>query len=103
MCASTVLYILYDYVHVPVRLPVQQERRLFTNFHRQLFCWTDKWHDLTMADIRRLEEQTREKLNEVLLICKQVLAYAGTQHTDRACTHALCVWLCVCVRVRVCE
>ena len=20
------------------------ERRLFLNFHRQVFCWTDKWH-----------------------------------------------------------
>jgi len=35
------------------------ERRLFTNFHRQLFCLMDKWHGLTMDDIRRLEDKTK--------------------------------------------
>ncbi|KAJ7313881.1 hypothetical protein JRQ81_005654 [Phrynocephalus forsythii] len=42
-----------------------QERRLFTNFHRQLFCWLDKWVDLTMADIRRMEEETQRELDEI--------------------------------------
>merc|ERR1711902_402882 len=40
------------------------QKRLFTNFHRQLFCWTDKWHGMTMADIRALEEETKRKLDE---------------------------------------
>lgn len=40
------------------------ERKLFTNFHRQVFCWMDKWHGLTMQDIRELEEQTRQLLDE---------------------------------------
>ena len=40
------------------------EKRLFTNFHRQLFCWTDKWHGMTMDDIRALEEETKRKLDE---------------------------------------
>uniref|UniRef100_A0A670K8W2 Phosphatidylinositol transfer protein N-terminal domain-containing protein n=2 Tax=Podarcis TaxID=42163 RepID=A0A670K8W2_PODMU len=43
----------------------KQERRLFTNFHRQLFCWLDKWVDLTMADIRRMEEETQRELDEI--------------------------------------
>lgn len=43
----------------------QFERKLFTNFHRQVFCWMDKWHGLTMQDIRELEEQTRQLLDEV--------------------------------------
>lgn len=43
----------------------QQEKRLFTNFHRQLFCWLDKWVDLTMDDIRRMEEETKRQLDEV--------------------------------------
>ncbi|KAA0201267.1 hypothetical protein HAZT_HAZT005655 [Hyalella azteca] len=41
------------------------ERRLFTNFHRQVFCWIDRWHGLTMEDIRRLEDKTKEELSEV--------------------------------------
>ncbi|XP_006891153.1 PREDICTED: phosphatidylinositol transfer protein alpha isoform [Elephantulus edwardii] len=42
----------------------KQEKRLFTNFHRQLFCWLDKWVDLTMDDIRRMEEETKKQLDE---------------------------------------
>jgi hypothetical protein len=40
------------------------QKRLFTNFHRQVFCWLDKWHGMTMADIRALEEDTKKKLDE---------------------------------------
>uniref|UniRef100_A0A668SNN4 Phosphatidylinositol transfer protein alpha isoform n=1 Tax=Oreochromis aureus TaxID=47969 RepID=A0A668SNN4_OREAU len=43
----------------------KQEKRLFTNFHRQLFCWIDKWIELNMEDIRRMEEQTRRELDEM--------------------------------------
>ncbi|CAG06373.1 unnamed protein product, partial [Tetraodon nigroviridis] len=41
------------------------EKRLFTHFHRQLFCWMDKWIDLTMEDIRNMEEKTKEELDKV--------------------------------------
>jgi len=40
------------------------ERRIFTNFHRQVFCWTDQWHGLTMLDIRAIEEKTKQELDE---------------------------------------
>ncbi|XP_035481947.1 phosphatidylinositol transfer protein alpha isoform isoform X2 [Scophthalmus maximus] len=43
----------------------KQEKRLFTNFHRQLFCWIDKWIELNMEDIRRMEEETRKELDEM--------------------------------------
>ncbi|XP_041097054.1 phosphatidylinositol transfer protein alpha isoform isoform X1 [Polyodon spathula] len=43
----------------------KQERRLFTNFHRQLFCWIDKWVELTMEDIRRMEDETKKELDEM--------------------------------------
>ncbi|CAG0915808.1 unnamed protein product [Notodromas monacha] len=42
----------------------KSERRLFTNFHRQVFCWLDKWHGLTMDDIRRIEDETKKELDE---------------------------------------
>jgi hypothetical protein len=44
---------------------LQQERRIFANFHRQVFCWMDKWHVLTMDDIRKLEAETKKELDEV--------------------------------------
>lgn len=40
------------------------QRRLFTNFHRQVFCWTDRWHGMTMEDIRRLEDETKDELEK---------------------------------------
>ncbi|XP_029467066.1 phosphatidylinositol transfer protein alpha isoform isoform X3 [Rhinatrema bivittatum] len=43
----------------------KQERRLFTNFHRQLFCWLDKWVELTMDDIRKMEDETKKELDEM--------------------------------------
>ncbi|KAK7871709.1 hypothetical protein R5R35_013998 [Gryllus longicercus] len=41
----------------------KSERRLFTNFHRQVFCWMDRWHGLTMDDIRAIEDKTKEELD----------------------------------------
>jgi len=38
------------------------ERRLFTKFHRQLFCWIDKWHGLTLDDVRKIEENVQKEL-----------------------------------------
>lgn len=39
-----------------------QQKKIFTLFHRQLICWLDNWVDLTMEDIRRLEDQTKKDL-----------------------------------------
>ena len=30
--------------------------------YQQLWCWTDEWYGLTMADIRALEKETKEEL-----------------------------------------
>jgi len=38
---------------------------LFTKFHKQLFCWIDQWYGLTMADIRRIEDETQKELQNV--------------------------------------
>ncbi|KAG7243858.1 hypothetical protein INR49_006012 [Caranx melampygus] len=43
----------------------EQEKRIFTNFHRQLFCWIDKWVELTMDDIRQMEAETQRELDEL--------------------------------------
>lgn len=46
----------------------QAERRIFLNFHRDLFCWIDRWHGLTIQDIRELEEKTKRELDEVDIV-----------------------------------
>ncbi|XP_072043627.1 phosphatidylinositol transfer protein alpha isoform-like [Amphiura filiformis] len=38
-------------------------QRMFSTFHRQLFCTIDKYIELTMDDIRRIEEETKKELN----------------------------------------
>ncbi|KAL5969666.1 Phosphatidylinositol transfer protein beta isoform, partial [Taenia solium] len=43
----------------------RQEERVFTILHRQLFCWTDEWYGMTMRDIRKLEDTTKEELETV--------------------------------------
>lgn len=54
------------------------ERKLFTNFHRQLFCWMDEWHGMTMADIRALEDRTKEDLDKQ----RKVGKVRGTKEVD---------------------
>ncbi|XP_078107789.1 phosphatidylinositol transfer protein beta isoform-like [Sander vitreus] len=43
----------------------EQEKRIFNNFHRQLFCWIDRWVELSMDDIRRMEAETQRELDEL--------------------------------------
>lgn len=42
----------------------KQYPRLFCKFHREVFCWMDEWHGLTMVQIRELEEQVKRELDE---------------------------------------
>lgn len=42
------------------------EKRIFTNFHRQVFCWTDQWYGKTMEDIRAIEEQAKADLDKAI-------------------------------------
>ncbi|KAG0228079.1 hypothetical protein BGW42_002429 [Actinomortierella wolfii] len=53
------------------------ERDLFTKFHRELFCSLDKWHGLTMDDIRKLEADAKEELNLKIQIRKAQQALKG--------------------------
>ena len=37
---------------------------LYVKAHQQAWAWQDEWHDLTIEDIRRLEEKTQRELFE---------------------------------------
>lgn len=39
--------------------------------HRQAWCWQDEWIDLTMDDIRRLEEETALMLAQKMAKCAE--------------------------------
>ena len=69
---------LHTYMHACTHAQVYP--RLFRNFHRQVFCWLDQWYGMTMEDIRRMEEQTKQELDQVsrrssqgMPCCKQLL------------------------------
>ncbi|KAI6182769.1 Phosphatidylinositol transfer protein domain containing protein [Aphelenchoides bicaudatus] len=42
----------------------KQYPRLFSKFHREVFCWIDNWWGLTISDIRELERVAQLELNE---------------------------------------
>ncbi|KAK0417519.1 hypothetical protein QR680_013060 [Steinernema hermaphroditum] len=41
-----------------------QYPRLFSKFHREVFCWIDKWYGLTMEDIRAIEDKAQQELDD---------------------------------------
>uniref|UniRef100_A0A8C6PFI5 Phosphatidylinositol transfer protein alpha isoform n=1 Tax=Nothobranchius furzeri TaxID=105023 RepID=A0A8C6PFI5_NOTFU len=55
MCAYKLVTVEFKWLGLQNRMETlihKVERRLFTQFHRQLFCWIDKWIDLSLDDIR---------------------------------------------------
>jgi hypothetical protein len=43
---------------------VNMYARLFKKFHRQVFCWIDKWHGVTLDDVRKYELELQDSLKE---------------------------------------
>ncbi|KAM9801274.1 phosphatidylinositol transfer protein alpha isoform-like [Neosynchiropus ocellatus] len=70
MCAYKLVTIEFKWLGLQKRIEElieRTERRIFTNFHRQLYCTLDNWIDLNMEDIRRLEAITKTELDEVTI------------------------------------
>jgi hypothetical protein len=44
-------------------------RRVMLRAHRQAWCWQDEWTELSMADIRTLEEETARMLAQRMAKC----------------------------------
>ncbi|CAL1535212.1 unnamed protein product [Lymnaea stagnalis] len=65
MCCYKVVKVWFKWFGLQKRMEsfiLSQEQRLFLNFNRQVVCWTDHYHGMTMADIRKLEEEVKEEL-----------------------------------------
>lgn len=39
-------------------------KQLFTTFHREIYCWLDKWYDLNLEEVRRIEAELAKLLFE---------------------------------------
>lgn len=67
MCAYKLVTVEFKWFGLQSKIETfiqKTERRIFLNFHREVFCWIDRWYGMTMADIRKLEEQTKRELDE---------------------------------------
>ncbi len=40
------------------------EEKLFAQFHRKIWCWCDDWFGMSLEDIRKMEDKTKEDLEE---------------------------------------
>ncbi len=43
---------------------VDQYKKMLLAFHQQVWCWMDEWYGLTMEDVRKLEQKTKEELKD---------------------------------------
>ncbi|CAL8360269.1 unnamed protein product [Merluccius merluccius] len=68
MCAYKLVTVHFKWLGMQTKMENtihNQELRLFTNFHRQLFCSLDQWVELSMDDIRLMEEETQKELDKM--------------------------------------
>ncbi|KAM5225077.1 membrane-associated phosphatidylinositol transfer protein 1 isoform 2-T2 [Hipposideros larvatus] len=63
-------------------------RRVMLRAHRQAWCWQDEWTDLSMADIRALEEETARMLAQRMAKCNTNNEGPEAQPPGKACTEA---------------
>uniref|UniRef100_A0A1I8EDP8 Phosphatidylinositol transfer protein N-terminal domain-containing protein n=1 Tax=Wuchereria bancrofti TaxID=6293 RepID=A0A1I8EDP8_WUCBA len=42
----------------------RQYPRIFAKFNRELYCWTDRWYDMTIEDIKKMEREATEELKK---------------------------------------
>ncbi|XP_077675926.1 membrane-associated phosphatidylinositol transfer protein 1 [Eretmochelys imbricata] len=61
-------------------------RKVMLRAHRQAWCWQDEWTELTMEDIRQLEEETARMLAQKMAKCTEAEeeAAAAPSAEDRA-------------------
>ncbi|XP_066108307.1 membrane-associated phosphatidylinositol transfer protein 1 [Saccopteryx bilineata] len=63
-------------------------RRVMLRAHRQAWCWQDEWTDLSMADIRALEEETARMLAQRMAKCNTNSEGPEAQPPGKLCTEA---------------
>lgn len=84
MCAYKLVTVEFKWFGLQGRVEKfiqSSERRLFTKFHRQLFCWIDEWHGLTMVDIRKIEDDVQKEL-AAQINKGEVKGYSAAQGED---------------------
>lgn len=71
MCAYKLVYADFDYWGLQGRVEEFMqvyEQGLFQNANRQLWCWIDDWHKLSIEDVRAYENEVAERTNLITQI-----------------------------------
>uniref|UniRef100_M3ZAR7 Phosphatidylinositol transfer protein membrane associated 1 n=1 Tax=Nomascus leucogenys TaxID=61853 RepID=M3ZAR7_NOMLE len=63
-------------------------RRVMLRAHRQAWCWQDEWTELSMADIRALEEETARMLAQRMAKCNTGSERSEAQPPGKPSTEA---------------
>lgn len=63
---------------------------MFCVLLRQVFCWMDRWHGLTMEDIRAIEDKTKDELDQVSRPVGYLAGQKTTMHLHFGTLTALC-------------
>jgi len=70
MCSYKVCKVEFRYWGVQSRVENYIQRSAIRDIlfmgHRQVFCWIDEWADLDMKDIRKMEEEVKVELNQLI-------------------------------------
>ena len=67
MCSYKVVTVEFKWFGLQNRIEKaihQTYPRVFVKFHRETFCLIDKWFDLTLEDVRAVEEETADQLKK---------------------------------------
>jgi len=65
MCAYKLVGVNFKYFGLQNKVEstiLSFQDNLFAKFHRQLFCWLDEWHGMTIDDIRAYEAKIQEEM-----------------------------------------
>ena len=68
MCAYKLVSCRFKWFGIQNRvenLIFKTERRIFSNFNRQVVCTMDSWHGLTLEQIRKIEDETKQDLDSL--------------------------------------
>jgi len=69
MCAYKLVTVEFRWWGLQTRIQsyiMGMETAIFAKFHRQLFCWLDEWHGMSMEDVREMEDRVAQELAAAL-------------------------------------
>jgi len=67
MCAYKLVTVEFKWWGLQTRVEnfmMSMETNIFLKFHKQVFCWIDEWHGMSMEEVRAFEDELREQLNK---------------------------------------